>query len=89
MVDIYTRRSIKFEEREGHVAWSEQEPNVSKDEDVVGDAGAGDSHAVLVEDDQNVSGDDMCVDFYELRDQRADWSVSVLLASRMRILSCR
>jgi hypothetical protein len=61
MVDNY-RRSIKFEEPEGHVAWSGREPDISKDcEDVVGDTG--DMGAVF-DDAQEVSGNTMCVIFY-------------------------
>lgn len=80
MVDNY-RRSIKFEEPEDHVALSGQEREISKHcEDVVGDAG-----------DLGAAFDDalMCVVFYYFGDQITDWSISFLLGSRMRILSCR
>lgn len=29
MVELYSRKSIKFEEREDPVAWNDQEPNAS------------------------------------------------------------
>jgi hypothetical protein len=57
MVDNY----IKFEEPEGHVAWSGWEPDISKDCEDVGDTG--DMGAVF-DDAQEVSGNTMCVIFY-------------------------